>query len=86
MLKAAKLVVTNDTGPGHIAAALEVPVVMIFGRSNPARVAPYARPQCVVAIEPDSRGLEPDSPDPKYDINKITVAQVYQKVCEQMNP
>lgn len=86
LLKAAKLVVSNDTGPGHIAAALGVPLVMIFGRSNPARVAPYTRPQCVVAIEPDCRGLEPDSPDPKYDIKNITIEQVYQKVCEQLNP
>ena len=85
LLKAAKLVVTNDTGPGHIAAALGVPLVMIFGRSNPARVAPYARPQCVVAVEPNGRGLHPDSSDPKYNINNITVAQVYQKVCEQLN-
>ena len=85
LLKAARLVISNDTGPGHIAAALGVPLVMIFGRSNPVRVAPYARPQCVVAIEPDKRGLQPDSPDPKHDINNITVPQVYQKVCEQMN-
>jgi lipopolysaccharide heptosyltransferase I len=86
LLKAARLVISNDTGPGHIAAALGVPLVMIFGRSNPTRVAPYARPQCVVAIEPDGRGLHPDSPDPKHNINNITVPQVYQKVCEQMNP
>ena len=85
LLKAARLVISNDTGPGHIAAALAVPLVMIFGRSNPARVAPYARPQCVVAIEPDKRGLQPDSPDPKHNINNITVPHVYQKVCEQMN-
>jgi len=85
LLKAARLVISNDTGPGHIAAALGVPLVMIFGRSNPARVGPYARPQCVVAIEPDKRGLQPDSQDPKYNINNITVPQVYQKVCEQMS-
>jgi heptosyltransferase-1 len=85
LLKAARLVISNDTGPGHIAAALGVPVVMIFGRSNPVRVAPYARPQCVVAIEPDKRGLQPNSSNPKYDINNITIPQVYQKVCEQMN-
>ncbi|MDH4239803.1 MAG: glycosyltransferase family 9 protein [Phycisphaerae bacterium] len=85
LLKAAKLVVTNDTGPGHIAAALGTPLVMIFGRSNPARVAPYRSPQSVVAIEPAGRGLRPDSSDPKYDINKITVAQVYQKICEQID-
>ena len=85
LLKAARLVVSNDTGPGHIAAALAVPLVMIFGRSNPARVAPYSRPQCVVAIEPDSRGLQPDSADSKHDIKAVTAAQVYQKVCEQMS-
>lgn len=85
LLKTARLVVTNDTGPGHIAAALGVPMVMIFGRSNPARVAPYARPQCVVAVEPAARGFGPDSSDPKHDINNITVAQVYQKVCDQLN-
>jgi len=84
LLKAARLVVSNDTGPGHIAAALGVPLVMIFGRSNPARVAPYSRPQCVVAVEPDGRGLQPDSSDLKYDIKAITVDQVYQKVCEKL--
>ena len=83
LLKAAKLVVSNDTGPGHIAAALGVPVVLIFGRSNPARVAPYGRGHCIAAIEPDSRGLKSDSNDPKHDIKAITVDDVYQKVCEQ---
>ena len=84
LLKAAALVVSNDTGPGHIAAALGVPIVMLFGRSNPARVAPYQRPQSVVAIEPDKRPPQPDSPEPKHNINNITVPQVYQKVCEQI--
>jgi lipopolysaccharide heptosyltransferase I len=85
LLKAARLVVSNDTGPGHIAAALGVPVVLIFGRSNPARVAPYGRSSCVAAVEPDSRGFNADSTDPKHDIKAITVDEVYRKVCEQLN-
>ncbi len=84
LLKATRLVVSNDTGPGHIAAALGVPVVLLFGRSNPARVHPYNRPQCAVAIEPDGRGFNADSYDPKHDIKNITVDEVYQKVCEQL--
>lgn len=84
LLKAAKLVVTNDTGPGHIAAALGVPLVMIFGPTNPARVCPYGRPQCVVAVEPTTRGMKADSYDPKHDISHITFEQVLEKVCEQM--
>jgi len=84
LLKGARLVVSNDTGPGHIAAALGVPVVLIFGRSNPARVAPYRRPNCVAAVEPDGRGFDADSTNPKHDIKAITVDEVYQKACEQM--
>ena len=84
LLKGAKLVVSNDTGPGHITAAFGVPLVLIFGRSNPARVLPYGRSNCVVAVEPDSRGFKPDSTDPKHDIKVITFDEVYQRVCEQM--
>ena len=92
LLKAARLVVSNDTGPGHIAAALGVPVVLIFGPTNPARVHPYNRPECAVAVEPDGRGFNADSTDPKHDIKAITVDEVYQRVrsmacaiCEQLN-
>jgi len=85
LLRTARLVVSNDTGPGHIAAALGVPLVLIFGRSNPARVAPYGRSRCVAAVEPDGRGLKRNSTDPKHDIKAVTVDDVYQEVCEQLD-
>jgi lipopolysaccharide heptosyltransferase I len=85
LLKCARLVVSNDTGPGHIAAALGVPLVLIFGRTNPIRLEPYRRKYCVMAIEPDGRGTGISSNDPKYDIKNITVEQVYQKIAEQLN-
>ena len=84
LMRIARLVVSNDTGPGHIAAALGTPLVMIFGRSNPARVAPYKRKNCVVAIDPQNRGLKLNSDDSRYDIKAISVEQVYQKACEQI--
>ncbi|HXJ85812.1 MAG TPA: lipopolysaccharide heptosyltransferase I [Candidatus Binatia bacterium] len=37
----AKLFVGGDTGPLHLAAALKVPVVAIFGPTDPARNGPY---------------------------------------------
>jgi len=85
LLRNAKLVVSNDTGPGHIAAALSTPLVLMFSWSNPARIAPYGRPECMVAREPYSRGLKIKSTDPKHNVDKITVDEVYQKVCEQLN-
>jgi heptosyltransferase-1 len=84
LIKSARLVVSNDTGPGHIAAALGVPVVLLFGPTNPARVHPYNRPECAVAVESDSRGFKADSYDPKHDIKAVTIDEVYQKVREHL--
>jgi len=84
LLKGSRLVVSNDTGPGHIAAALGTPLVLMFSWSNPARIAPYERSQCLVAREPYSRGLKIKSTDPKHNVDTITVDEVYQKVCEQL--
>ena len=42
LTRAAKLFIGGDTGPLHLAAALQVPVVGIFGPTDPARNGPYA--------------------------------------------
>lgn len=86
LLRAARLVVSNDTGPGHIAAALGTPLVLMFSWSNPARIAPYGRTECMVANEPYNRGRKIRSDDPQHSISAITFEQVYQKVCEQLAP
>ena len=43
------LFVTNDTGPMHIAAALGVPLVAIFGSTDPCHTSPYGRRESVVS-------------------------------------
>jgi lipopolysaccharide heptosyltransferase II len=43
VLRACDVVVTNDTGPMHMAAALCKPVVALFGPTNPARTGPYGQ-------------------------------------------
>jgi ADP-heptose:LPS heptosyltransferase len=84
VLRGAKLVVSNDTGPGHIAAALDRPLAMMFSWSNPLRVGPYGRPQCIVARDADKRGLGNRSRDPGHSIQHITLDEVYAKVVEQL--
>ena len=84
LLRAARLVVSNDTGPGHIASALGTPLVLMFSWSNPARIAPYGRTECMVANEPYSRGTKIKSIDPQHDITAITVERVWQKAREQL--
>lgn len=42
LMRRAKFVVSADTGPLHLAAALEVPVVGLFGPTDPVRNGPYS--------------------------------------------
>jgi heptosyltransferase-1 len=84
LLRAARLVVSNDTGPGHVASALGTPLVMMYSWSNPARIAPYGRTECMVAHEPFSRGTKIKSTDPQHSIEAVSVEQVWQKVQEQL--
>jgi heptosyltransferase I len=60
----ARLFIGGDTGPMHLAAALQVPVVAIFGPTDPARNGPYGT-RSIVLRNPASptshaRRSEPD--------------------------
>ena len=41
LIAGAKAVVSNDSGPMHIAAALDIPTVAIFGPTDPSKTGPY---------------------------------------------
>lgn len=51
IMRGAKFVVSNDSGPMHIAAALGVPVFAIFGPTSPARTGPYGYGHVVIREE-----------------------------------
>jgi ADP-heptose:LPS heptosyltransferase len=43
VLRRAAVHIAGDTGSSHLAAALGTPVVSVFGRTDPARLAPYGQ-------------------------------------------
>ena len=51
ILGRSSLVVTNDSGPMHIAAAMGAPVVAIFGPTNPRLQGPHQTVSAVVRNE-----------------------------------
>ena len=48
LISLGRVFVTNDTGPMHIASALDVPVVAIFGPTDPEATGPSRRPSVVL--------------------------------------
>ena len=48
VMSRAAVVVTNDTGPMHMANALRVPVVGVFGPTDPRATAPFHPPAAVL--------------------------------------
>lgn len=49
-IRYSELMVTNDTGPMHVAAALGRPVVALFGPTEPCRTGPYGQLENVLQL------------------------------------
>jgi heptosyltransferase I len=64
LTRRARLLIGGDTGPMHLAAALKVPVVAIFGPTNPARNGPFGTRSIVLrnasSLTDHSRRTEPE--------------------------
>ncbi|MBO0911539.1 MAG: glycosyltransferase family 9 protein [Acidobacteria bacterium] len=65
LTRRAKLFIGGDTGPLHLAAALKIPVVAIFGPTDPARNGPYGTASIVLRNSASKTSLSHTSaPDP----------------------
>jgi heptosyltransferase-2 len=53
VLQRADLLVTNDTGPMHVAAAVDTPIVAIFGSTDPTTTPPYGDRNSIVRHKVD---------------------------------
>ena len=53
LISGARIVITGDSTPMHLAAALGRPLVALFGPTNPRRTGPYGRMADVVRLELD---------------------------------
>ncbi|MFZ0062536.1 MAG: lipopolysaccharide heptosyltransferase II [Pyrinomonadaceae bacterium] len=53
VLDSVDLLITNDTGPAHVAAALGRPTLVIFGPTNPLTTRPFSSSAEIVRHAPD---------------------------------
>lgn len=75
LTRRARLFIGGDTGPLHLAAALQVPVVAIFGPTDPARNGPYGT-RSVVLRNPASPTTHARKPEPDEAMLEISVDAV----------
>jgi heptosyltransferase-1 len=75
LTRSARLFIGGDTGPLHLAAALHVPVVAIFGPTDPARNGPYGTRSVVLRNQKSHASLSHvNEPDPG--LLRITAEEV----------
>ncbi len=75
MTRRAELFIGGDTGPMHLAAALGVPVVAVFGPTNPARNGPFGT-RNIVLRSASSPTTHARNPQPDAGLLEITSDQV----------
>jgi len=83
--KRCRLLLTNDTGPMHIAAACGVPVVAVFGPTDWRTTAPYGQEQSVVREPVDCAPcLLRECPIDHRCMTRVSVDRVYDTAVTQL--
>ena len=75
LTRRARLFVGGDTGPMHLAAALKIPIVAIFGPTNPERNGPFGT-RSVVLRSPSSATSHARRREPEQGLLEITPEEV----------
>ena len=80
VLSTVDLIVTNDTGPAHIGAALGRPTIVIFGPTNPLTTRPFSPVAEILRHPPDCAPcMLRDCPIDHRCMTAITVDEVFDR-------
>ncbi|MGZ8366278.1 MAG: lipopolysaccharide heptosyltransferase II [Nitrospira sp.] len=86
VVKRCRLLITNDTGPMHIAAACGVPVVAVFGPTDSHTTAPYGQERSIVREAVDCAPcLLRECPIDHRCMTRIPIDRVYDAAVQQLN-
>jgi heptosyltransferase I len=83
VIEGSDLLIAPDTGPVHIARAFNVPVIGLYGHTNPWRVGPWRAYEDLWVDRYTEPGSEPDPSNrtPKWDrMPSITVPDVIERI------
>jgi heptosyltransferase-2 len=85
VVKRCSLLLTNDTGPMHIASAFKVPVVAVFGPTDWRTTSPFGGAHAIVREPVDCAPcLLRECPIDHRCMTRVTVDQVYEEAVKQV--
>jgi heptosyltransferase-2 len=85
-VKRCAMLLTNDTGPMHIASAFQVPVVAIFGPTDWRTTSPFGSPHAIVRQPVDCAPcLLRECPIDHRCMTRVSVDQVYEAATKQLS-
>jgi heptosyltransferase-2 len=74
ILQRAALLVSNDTGPGHLAAAVGAPVISVLGPTKPEQWAPWGPTVSIVQLRQSPETIAWPTPEQVMDALEQTIA------------
>jgi len=85
LIAKASFFVCNDTGPMHIAAALNVPVFAVFGPANPVRTGPCGTIHTIIRKDMDCAPCYAKKPCPNFRcMNELSVEDVFRVIDQKV--
>lgn len=86
LIAKAAFFISNDTGPMHIAAALNIPVFAIFGPANPVRTGPYGTIHTIIQKKLDCAPCYAKQPCSHFRcMNELSVEDVFKKISQKIS-
>ena len=80
LIKRADLLVTPNTGPLHVAAAVDTQIVALFSGWDPADCGPFMRPERFTILRAE------DTAEPEQGLPSISVSSVFDACKKRLLP
>jgi len=85
LIRGARFMVANDSGPMHIAAALGIPVFAIFGPTSPVRTGPYGERHVVIRQDVSCAPCFKKTCDDMKCMDGLSAEKVYEIIKEKIS-